>query len=211
MNADTRFLTHLETCPLVAILRGLTPAEAPAVGEALIDAGFTIIEVPLNSPAPFESIATLVKRFGDHAMIGAGTVISPDDVGRLRDAGAQLVISPHTDPALIKTSVDAGLATVPGYQSATEAFAALAAGATALKLFPADALGNNLLAAHRAVLPPATRILAVGGITPDSMARWRGAGADGFGLGSSLYRPNKPVAEIIRDAKAFIRAVKDLP
>lgn len=197
-------------CPLVAILRGLTPDEAPAIGDALVDAGFTLIEVPLNSPDPLGSIALLADRLKGRALVGAGTLLSPAQVGEVAAAGGTLVVSPNTDPAVIRASVAAGLVSLPGYYTPSEAFAGLAAGAAALKLFPADGATPAFLKAQRAVLPKATRVLAVGGIAPDTMAPWRGAGADGFGLGSNLYRPGKPAIDVARDAALFVSAVKDL-
>ena len=204
------FATHFAACPLVAVLRGLTPGEAPDVADALVAAGITLIEVPLNSPEPFDSIARLARRFGDMAVIGAGTVLTPADVTRVADAGGALVVSPNTDAAVIRASVAAGMIALPGYFTPSEAFAALAAGAHGLKLFPAEGASPAFLKAQRAVLPRATRVLAVGGITPDGMAAWRAAGADGFGLGSNLYRAGKPAADVAADARQFVSAVKDL-
>ncbi|MBW6527724.1 2-dehydro-3-deoxy-6-phosphogalactonate aldolase [Sphingomonas sp. RHCKR7] len=196
--------------PLVAILRGLTPAEAPAVGEALVAAGFTLLEVPLNSPDPFDSIRLLAERLAGRAMVGAGTVLTTDDVARVRDAGGTLIVSPNTDADVIRASAAAGLISMPGYFTASEGFAALAAGATALKLFPADGTIPAYLKAQRAVLPKAARMLAVGGITPHNMAEWRAAGADGFGLGSNLYRPGKSAEAVGKDARQYIAALEDL-
>ncbi|MBW6532309.1 2-dehydro-3-deoxy-6-phosphogalactonate aldolase [Sphingomonas citri] len=196
--------------PLVAILRGLTPAEAPAVGDALVEAGFTLLEVPLNSPEPIESIRLLAERLAGRAMVGAGTVLTTDDVARVQDAGGTLIVSPNTNPEVIRASVAAGLVSLPGYFTPSEGFAALAAGATALKLFPADGTTPAFLKAQRAVLPKTTRMLAVGGITPQNMAEWRAAGADGFGLGSNLYRPGKSAEAVSEDARQYITALKDL-
>jgi len=196
--------------PLVAILRGLTPAEAPAVGDALVEAGFTLLEVPLNSPEPIESIRLLAERLAGRAMVGAGTVLTTDDVARVRDAGGTLIVSPNTNPEVIRASVAAGMVSLPGYFTPSEGFAALAAGATALKLFPADGTTPAFLKAQRAVLPKATRMLAVGGIIPQNMAEWRAAGADGFGLGSNLYRPGKSAEAVGQDARQYITALKDL-
>ncbi|WP_242096348.1 2-dehydro-3-deoxy-6-phosphogalactonate aldolase [Sphingomonas sp. CROZ-RG-20F-R02-07] len=204
---DRRFDLAFAACPLVAILRGITPAEAPAIGDALVAAGITLIEVPLNSPDPFASIALLAERLGDRALVGAGTVLTTDQVTQVAAAGGTIIVSPNTDPAVIAASVAGGLISLPGYYTASEAFAALRAGATALKLFPADATPPALLKAQRAVLPKALRVLAVGGITPETMAAWRAAGADGFGLGSNLYRPGKPAADVARDAAAYIAAL----
>ena len=206
----TAFDAAFRQAPLVAILRGLTPAEAPAVGDALVEAGFTLLEVPLNSPEPIESIRLLAERLAGRAMVGAGTVLTTDDVARVRDAGGTLIVSPNTNPEVIRASVAAGLVSLPGYFTPSEGFAALAAGATALKLFPADGTTPAFLKAQRAVLPKATRMLAVGGITPQNMAEWRAAGADGFGLGSNLYRPGKSAEAVGQDARQYITALKDL-
>jgi len=205
-----RFAAAFAACPLVAILRGLTPAEAEGVGDALVDAGFTLLEVPLNSPDPLVSIAAMAKRYAGRAMVGAGTVLTPDAVAQVADAGGELIISPNTNTDVIRASVARGLVSLPGYYTPSEGFAALAAGAHALKLFPADGASPAFLKAQRAVLPKATRVLAVGGISPDTMAPWRAAGADGFGLGSNLYRAGKSVADVARDAAAFVTAAKDL-
>lgn len=191
-------------CPMVAILRGLTPDEAPAIGEALVGAGFTLIEVPLNSPDPLRSIAILADRIGDRAMIGAGTVLTAVQVGEVRQAGGRFIVSPNSDTAVIRASRDAGMASMPGYFTATEAFAALAAGASALKLFPADGLDPTMLKAHRAVLPKDTRVLAVGGINAGNMRHWIHAGANGFGFGSALYSPNKNAAAVADDAREIL-------
>jgi len=205
-----RFATAFAACPLVAVLRGLTPDEAPAIGDALVEAGFTLIEVPLNSPDPYTSIRLLSQRLGGRAIIGAGTVLTPDHVGEVRDAGGTLVVSPNTNIDVIRATVAAGMIALPGYFTPTEAFAALAAGAHGLKLFPAEAASPLVLRAQRAVLPKETRMLAVGGITPDAMAPWRAAGADGFGLGSNLYRAGKPAADVLADARTFVSAVRSL-
>lgn len=205
-----RFDAAFAAAPLVAILRGLTPAEAPAVGDALLDAGFTLIEVPLNSPDPFESIRLIAERAGERAMVGAGTVLTTDNVGRVADAGGTLIVSPNTDAAVIAETARRGLVSLPGYFTASEAFVALAAGATGLKLFPADGTTPGCLKAQRAVLPRAIRMLAVGGITPDNMAEWRAAGADGFGLGSNLYKAGKSADAVAQDARLYISALKEL-
>jgi 2-dehydro-3-deoxyphosphogalactonate aldolase len=205
-----RFAEAFAACPLVAILRGLTPAEAEGVGDALVDAGFTLLEVPLNSPDPLTSISAMAKRYAGRAMVGAGTVLTPEAVDQVAAAGGELIISPNTNTDVIRASVARGLVSLPGYYSPSEGFAALAAGAHALKLFPADGASPAFLKAQRAVLPKTIRVLAVGGIAPDNMGPWRAAGADGFGLGSNLYRAGKSVADVARDAAAFVTAVKDL-
>ena len=205
-----QFAKAFTTCPLVAVLRGLTPAEAPAIGDALVEAGFTLIEIPLNSPDPFESIALLAKRLGDRAIIGAGTVLTTENVARVAKAGGTLIVSPNTDTDVIRASVAAGLISLPGYFTPSEGFAALAAGAHGLKLFPAEGAAPAYLKAQRAVLPKDAKVLAVGGITPATMQSWRDAGADGFGLGSNLYRAGKSAADVARDARQFVQAMKEI-
>lgn len=206
----TRFAAAFAACPLVAVLRGLTPDEAASIGDALVDAGFTLLEVPLNSPDPLASIAAMAQRYAGRAIVGAGTVLTPQDVVAVADAGGALIVSPNTDPAVIRASVERGLISLPGYFTPSEAFAALHAGAHGLKLFPAEGAAPAFLKAQRAVLPKATKVLAVGGITPDTMPQWHAAGADGFGLGSNLYRAGKSAADVARDAAAFVQAAKDL-
>jgi 2-dehydro-3-deoxyphosphogalactonate aldolase len=206
MNPRTELHDALARCPLVAILRGITPTEVEAVGEALVAAGFSMIEVPLNSPDPFDSIARLVARVGDRALVGAGTVLGTADVAEVAATGARLVISPNTDPAVIAAAAAAGMIALPGYFTPTEAFAALAAGATGLKLFPAEAGSPAVIRAHRAVLPRDVPILAVGGMTPDTIPAWRDA-CDGFGLGSALYRPGQTAAAVGEQARRFVAAL----
>ena len=203
---DPRLQSALERCPLIAILRGVRPDEVEAIASTLIDAGFSMIEVPLNSPDPFDSIARLVAKGG--ALIGAGTVLTPADVARLEAVGGALSISPHCDPALISAAKAAGMISVPGIATPTEAFAALKAGADALKLFPAEAASPTVLKAMRAVLPSGTGVLPVGGINPDNMAPWRAAGAVGFGLGSALYKPGDSAAAVAIQAQRFMAALK---
>jgi 2-dehydro-3-deoxyphosphogalactonate aldolase len=194
-------------CPLVAILRGVRPDEVVAVGEELVTAGFTLIEVPMNSPDPLDSVARLVAALGDRAMIGAGTVLTVDQVAAMRDAGGQMVISPNTNIDVIRASAAAGLVSLPGIATPSEALAALDAGATALKLFPAEAASPAMLKAMRAILPSALRVLPVGGIVPEGMAAWRKAGAAGFGLGSALYKPGLTASEVGERARAFVAAL----
>ena len=206
MSAIKDFTRHIAACPLVAIVRGITPGEAEAIGAALIRAGIRIIEVPLNSPDPLRSIETLSKHFGDRATIGAGTVLEVADIARIADAGGRIIVSPHADTAVIAATAAAGLVAAPGYFTPTEAFAALGAGAHALKLFPAEAASPAVLKAQRAVLPKDVPILMVGGITPDNMRAYLDAGADGFGLGSGLYAPGRGAADVGERARAYVAA-----
>jgi 2-dehydro-3-deoxyphosphogalactonate aldolase len=194
--------------PLVAILRGVTCDDVLDVGEALVAAGFTLIEVPMNSPDPLESIARLAQRFAARAVIGAGTVLDIEQVAAVRAAGGTMIISPNTNPAVIGATREAGLVSLPGIATPSEAFAALAAGATALKLFPAEGASPAVLKAVRAVLPADTRVLPVGGIAPDNMAPWTAAGAAGFGLGSALYKPGMAAEQVGTNAAAFVAALR---
>jgi 2-dehydro-3-deoxyphosphogalactonate aldolase len=206
MSSNPEFDAAFARCPLIAILRGVTPAEVVAVGEALFDAGFRVIEVPLNSPEPLESIARLAKAFANRAVIGAGTVLRPAEVAAVRTAGGTLIVSPNINVEVIAATTEAGLVSLPGCATASEAFAALEAGATALKLFPAEGASPAVLKAIRAVLPRGVRLLPVGGITPGNMAPWREAGAAGFGIGSALYSPGVGLDEIARRARTFVEA-----
>jgi 2-dehydro-3-deoxyphosphogalactonate aldolase len=201
---------QMRTLPLVAILRGVEPGEAVAIGQVLIDAGFRTIEVPLNSPEPLRSIAALAGAFGERALVGAGTVLDPADVGRIAAAGGRLVVMPHADPAVIRAAKTHGLWCVPGVATATEAFGALAAGADGLKMFPAEALPPTVVKAWRAVLPKEVWLLPVGGITSERMAPYVAAGANGFGLGSALYQRGRTPAETAARAAAFVAAYRDL-
>jgi 2-dehydro-3-deoxyphosphogalactonate aldolase len=201
---------HLATLPLIAILRGVRPGEAVAIGQALLDAGFRAIEVPLNSPQPLASIAALAAAFGERALIGAGTVLDAAAALRIADAGGRLIVMPHADLAIIRAAKTQGLLCVPGVATSTEAFAALAAGADALKLFPAEALPPAVVKAWRAVLPKDVWLLPVGGITPERMAPYLAAGADAFGLGSALYQPGLTPTEVAARARAVAAAYADL-
>lgn len=202
IDFDTAF-AHL---PLVAILRGVLPAEVESIGEALVDAGFALVEVPLNSPDPLDSIARLARSLAGRAIVGAGTVLRVEQVDAIKAAGGAMIVSPNADPAVIARSRREGLVSLPGVATPSEAFAALDAGATALKLFPAEGASPAVLKAMRAVLPADLRILPVGGIAPDTMAPWRAAGAAGFGLGSALYRPGATAAQVGENARAFAEA-----
>ncbi|MES3153922.1 2-dehydro-3-deoxy-6-phosphogalactonate aldolase [Sphingomonas faeni] len=194
-------------CPLIAILRGVTPNEVEAIGEALVEAGFTILEVPMNSPDPLDSIARLARRLEGRAVVGAGTVLRVKDVEAVGAAGGTLIIAPNANVRVIAAAADKGYVALPGIATPTEAFAALEAGAAALKLFPAEAGSPTVLKAMRAVLPKATRVLPVGGIVPEGMAEWRKAGAAGFGLGSALYAPGMTAAEVGNRARRFIETL----
>lgn len=197
--------------PLIAILRGLRPDEAAAVGSGLMEAGFRALEVPLNSPRPYDSIAILAGRFGAEALIGAGTVLDAKDVTRVRDSGGRLIVLPHAEVAVIAEAKRHGMLCLPGAATPTEGFAALAAGADALKLFPAEMLSPAILKAWRAVFPAEAWLLPVGGITPERMASYWAAGADGFGIGAALFKPGMTPAEIARQARAFTTAFSALP
>ena len=204
------FRSWLDACPLVAILRGVTPPEAPAIGAALVDAGFRIIEVPLNSPDPIESIAALVETVGDRALIGAGTVIDPARVADIAGAGGRLVVLPHADGRVVANAKRAEMIVVPGVATPTEAFGMIELGADALKLFPAEAMSPAVLKAMKAVLPDDLPLLPVGGVSPETMAPWWAAGAAGFGLGSSLYKPGRSADEVGQRAKDFVAALSEI-
>lgn len=192
---------YLAPLPLVAVLRGITPGEVNAIGAVLADSGFRILEVPLNSPDPFTSIARLARGFGARCLVGAGTVLRVADVARVADAGGQLIVMPHGDVAIVREAKRLGLVCLPGVATTTEAFAALDAGADGLKMFPAEQLAPAVLKAWRAVLPKETLVFPVGGIRPDNMAPYWAAGASGFGTGSNLYQPGA-AADAVRAVAA---------
>lgn len=204
-------LPYLEPLPLIAVLRGITPEEIAGVGGALVDNGFRVLEVPLNSPRAFDSIRLLHAQCGDRCLIGAGTVIDVADVARVRDAGGRIVVMPHADANVIRAAKASGMLCVPGVATPTEAFAALAAGADGLKMFPAEALPAAALRAWRAVLPAGTLVFAVGGMKPDNLAPYWEAGASGFGTGSNLYKPGTPPTAVREVAAAYAAAVRALP
>lgn len=197
---------YLDRLPLIAILRGVHPEEVLPIGRALAEVGFAIIEVPLNSPRPVESIGLLAREFGADVLVGAGTVTTPAQVAEVAQAGGRLIVMPHGDPAVIWAAKTAGLACTPGIATPTEGLAALAAGADALKLFPAELLTPKVLKAMRSVFPKDTAFFPVGGITPTTMGSFVEAGASGFGLGSALYKPGASADEVRRNARAFADA-----
>lgn len=207
MSHIAEFDAAFARCPLVAILRGVRPDEVEAIGDGLVAAGFTLIEVPLNSPDPLDSIRRLAARHGRTTLVGAGTVLQIGQVAAVEAAGGRMIISPNTDSAVIAAASAAGLVSLPGYFTPTEALAALAAGASGLKLFPAEAATPLVLKAQRAILPAETPIFAVGGITPEAMQPWMEAGANGFGLGSALYRPGLSALDVASRAERFVRAL----
>jgi 2-dehydro-3-deoxyphosphogalactonate aldolase len=204
-------LRYLDPLPLIAVLRGITPEEVPAISGALIAEGFRVLEVPLNSPRPFESIRLLANACGEQCLVGAGTVLAVADVARVRDAGGKVVVMPHADTAVIREAKALGMVCVPGVATPTEAFAALAAGADGLKMFPAEALPPGALKAWRAVLPRDALVFAVGGIRPDNMAPYWTAGASGFGTGSNLYAPGARADAVRAAAAAYAAGFRALP
>jgi 2-dehydro-3-deoxyphosphogalactonate aldolase len=202
-------MIRLVPTALIAILRGVKPEEVDAIASVLVEAGFGAIEVPLNSPEPLKSIAALARRWGRTTLIGAGTVLRSDDVERIAGAGAKLVVAPNADPAVIERALEFDLAVLTGVATPTEGFVALAHGASALKLFPAEALPPGAVKAWRSVMPAEAQLFPVGGITPERIAPYRAAGAGGFGIGGALYRPGMTAAEVRERAELFVAAWKD--
>ena len=192
--------------PIIAILRGIKPTETVGIAGVILAAGIDKIEVPLNSPSPFDSINAIVKAYGDQALIGAGTVLTTAQVKQVRSAGGQLVVSPNCDPAVIGATIAEGMQSWPGVFTPSEALAALQAGATGLKLFPGDMAGPKGLQAMRAILPLGTQVYAVGGAAPDNFSKWIEAGADGFGIGSAIYKPGDTTETVAAKAQAIVAA-----
>ena len=202
---------HFNALPLIAILRGITPDEVLPVGRALFEAGFRLIEIPLNSPNPIESIRRLASELGDSAHVGAGTVLRGADVAEIAAAGGSLIVSPNANADVIRATKAAGLVSGPGVATPTEGFSALDAGADLLKLFPAEQIGPAVIKAWRAVFPKDVPLVPVGGITPTNMASFVAAGAGGFGLGSALYKPGMTAADVRQTADAFVAAWRSIP
>ena len=198
----------IKNVEMVAILRGLTPQRAPEVGAALVDAGFRCIEVPLNSPDPFDTIKLLADAHGSQCLIGAGTVLTTAEVDRVLGAGGKLVVAPNCDPVVIRCALDLGMRVLPGIATATEAFAALRAGATGLKLFPASTYGAGHLKALKSVLPKHVKVFPVGGIGSQDIAEWLVSGADGFGFGGELFKPAYTLAELTKRAQELVQALR---
>ena len=201
------FHQYFSQCPLIAIIRGVTPDEAEAVGEALHEGGIRIIEVPLNSPEPLKSIERLAKRMGERALVGAGTVLTAGQVADVQSAGGRLIVSPNTNVEVIAAAAGAGLVSSPGFFTPSEAFAAIAAGAHTLKLFPAEGATPAVVKAMKAVLPKDIPLLVVGSVTPATIPAWLAAGADGFGLGSGVFKPGNTPAQVLDNARAYVAAL----
>jgi 2-dehydro-3-deoxyphosphogalactonate aldolase len=207
-NTESVFASRFAQCPIVAILRGVLPHEVVEIAQMLVTLGIGIIEVPLNSPSPFDSIELLSAALGPDVIIGAGTVLSVEDVARTHNAGGRLIVSPNVDTSVIAATRAAGLVSVPGYFTPSEAFSAVGAGAHAIKHFPAEASSPAVLKAQRAVLPATLPILVVGGVTVESIPKWLDAGANGFGLGGGIFRPGQSTALIARQASSFVSALQ---
>jgi 2-dehydro-3-deoxyphosphogalactonate aldolase len=198
----------LEAMPLVAILRGVGPAEAVEIAQRLVDEGITIVEVPLNSPEPYRSIEAIAEAIGERALVGAGTVLTPNQVTRVKAAGGRLIVMPHSDPSVIRAGVAEGLPVVPGVMTPTEAFAALAHGASALKLFPGELIGPKIVKALMAVLPEGTKVIPTGGVDASNLADYWEAGVSGVGVGGALYKPGKIPEQVKADARALVTAIR---
>lgn len=209
MTATEDFDVYFSRCPLIAIIRGVTPEDAVSVGEALIEGGIRIIEVPLNSPDPLLSIEKLAARFGDRAVIGGGTVLTPAHVAEIRNSGGRLIVSPNMSASVIQATAEAGMVSCPGIFTPTEAFVALESGAHMLKLFPAEGASPRVVKAMRAVLPSGVPFVIVGGVSPESIPPWLEAGASGFGLGSGLYKPGQSAGDTLVKARAYVAAVRE--
>jgi 2-dehydro-3-deoxyphosphogalactonate aldolase len=208
VSAKELLTAYLDQCPLIAIIRGVRPEEAEAIGDAIYEGGIRIVEVPLNSPDPLQSIELLAKKFGDEMLVGAGTVLSADDVRRVKDVGGRIIVSPDTNIEVVSAAAQACLVSSPGYFTPSEAFAAIRAGAHTLKLFPAEAASPAVLKAQLAVIPKDVPVMAVGGVKPDNMQPWLDAGAAGFGLGGGLYKPGQSPAETLEKARAYVDGLK---
>jgi 2-dehydro-3-deoxyphosphogalactonate aldolase len=214
INLPAPYMPHagliaaFEACPLIAIMRGITPADAADHGRALYEAGFRIVEVPLNSPQPFDSIAAIRQALPADAIVGAGTVLHPSFVADVKAAGGEVIVMPHSDPEVVCAAKAQGLACAPGVATPTEAFIALKNGADVLKMFPAEQLGAHVVKAWRAVIAAEVPLVPVGGVTPDNMGPFLSAGANGFGLGSALYKPGQSAAVTASHAKAFINGLR---
>jgi 2-dehydro-3-deoxyphosphogalactonate aldolase len=208
VTASELLRDFLDQCPLIAIIRGVIPGEAEAIGEAIFEGGIRIIEVPLNSPDPLASIERLARKLGDKVLVGAGTVIEAGQVRDVQSAGGRIIVSPNTNLEVIAASAAAGLVSSPGFFTPSEAFAAIAAGATGLKLFPAEGASPAVMKAQLAVIPKEVPVMAVGGIQPDTMQPWLKAGAAGFGLGSGLYKPGQSPADTLAKARAYVAGLR---
>jgi 2-dehydro-3-deoxyphosphogalactonate aldolase len=208
MSATELLHRYLDECPLIGIIRGVTPEQAEAVGDAIHEGGIRIIEVPMNSPDPLKSIELIARRLGERALVGAGTVVHPKQVEQVKAAGGRIIVSPNTDVDVVAASVAAGLVACPGYFTPSEAFAAIGAGAHALKLFPAEGASPSVMKAQLAVLPRDMPVLAVGGIKPNNMRPWLEAGATGFGLGGGLYQPGQSAEDTRAKARAYVEGLR---
>jgi 2-dehydro-3-deoxyphosphogalactonate aldolase len=208
MTAREVLKRYLDECPLIAIIRGVTPDEVEAIGDAIYEGGIRIVEVPLNSPEPLASIERLVSKFGEDMLVGGGTVLRWSEVREVREAGGRLIVSPNTNNDVIVETVRSGLVSCPGYFTPSEAFVAIEAGATGLKLFPAEGASPTVLKAQMAVIPKDVPMIVVGGVKPDNMQPWIESGAAGFGLGGGLYQPGQSAADTLQKARAYVTGVR---